>query len=114
MRDTTRVVLPSAGGVLAALGSAVCCGGPTVAVTLGVSSAGLSAFEPLRPYLLGATAVFLVSGFVILDREERAACAPGKACADPRTRRRMQIVLWVGTVLAVSLATFPRWQTLLF
>jgi mercuric ion transport protein len=114
MKDTSRVALPSAGGVLAALGSAVCCGGPTVAVAFGISSAGLSSFEPFRPYLLGATAVFLVSGFVVLDREERASCVPGKPCADPQTRRRMKTILWVGTAIAVLFATFPRWQTLLF
>jgi len=82
-------------------------------VTLGVSGAGLSAFEPLRPYFLAATALFLVLGFVLLHREERAACVPGKPCADPVTRRRMKVILWVATGIAVLLATFPRWQTLI-
>ncbi len=114
MKDSMRAVVPGVGGVVAALGSALCCGGPVVAVTLGVSSAGLSAFEPFRPYFLGATAVFLVSGFVMFDREEKAACVPGKPCADPPTRQRMKITLWVATGLAVVFATFPRWQTLFF
>ncbi len=100
--------------MLAAAGSALCCGGPVIAVTLGVSSAGLSAFEPFRPYFLGATAIFLIAGFVMLDREEKAACEPGKPCADPDVRRRMKITLWSATVLAVVFATFPRWQDLVF
>ena len=108
-----KAALPGVGGVFAAAGSALCCAGPVVAVSLGVSGAGLSAFEPFRPYFLGATAVFLVAGFLMLDREERAACEPGKACADPTVRRRMKITLWVATILAVALATFPTWQTLI-
>ena len=114
MKDSLKAVVPGAGGVLAAVGSALCCGGPVIAVTLGVSSAGLSAFEPFRPYFLGATAMLLLGGFVMLDREEKAACEPGKPCADERTRRRMKITLWVATVIAVLFATFPSWQTLLF
>ncbi len=108
-----KAALPGVGGVFTAAGSALCCAGPVVAVSLGVSGAGLSAFEPFRPYFLGATAVFLVAGFLMLDREERAACEPGKACADPAVRRRMKITLWVATILAVALATFPTWRTLI-
>ncbi len=114
MKDSHKAVIPGAGGVLAAAGSALCCGGPVVAVTLGVSGAGLSSFEPYRPYFLVVTAVFLIAGFVMLDREEKAACEPGKPCADPAARKRMKIVLWSATVLAVVLATFPRWQNLVF
>lgn len=114
MKDTLKVVVPGTGGVLAAFGSALCCGGPVIALSLGVSGAGLSAFEPYRPYFLGATASFLFLGFVLLDREEKAACVPGRPCADPAVRRRMKITLWSATVLAVILATFPRWQALFF
>ena len=109
-----KAALPGGGGVLAAAGSALCCAGPVVAVSLGVSGAGLSAFEPFRPYFLSGTAVFLLAGFWMLDREERAACEPGKACADPAVRRRMKVTLWAATILAVVLATFPTWQTLIF
>lgn len=114
MKRSLRATLPSVGGVFAAAGSALCCAGPVVAVSLGVSGAGLSAFEPWRPYMLGATAIFLVAGFVMLDREERASCVPGKPCADEAVRKRMRVTLWAATVLAVGLATFPTWQTLIF
>ena len=100
-------------GVSAAVASALCCVGPVVAVALGVSGAGLSStFEPLRPYLLGSTALFLGGGFFMLHREEVQACEPDKACADPRVRKRMKIVLWVATTIAVLFATFPSWQDL--
>lgn len=112
MRDSLKAVLPGAGGVVAAVGSALCCAGPVLAVTLGVSGAGLSRFEPLRPYFLGATALFLVLGFWLLDREEKAACEVGTPCANPVTRRRMKITLWIATGVAVLFATYPSWQSL--
>jgi mercuric ion transport protein len=101
VKETMKAALPGVGGVFAAIGSAVCCAGPVVAVSLGVSGAGLAAFEPYRPYFLGATAAFLVLGFRLLDREEKAACVPGKPCADPAVRRRMKVSLWIATVVAV-------------
>ncbi len=108
-----KAILTAAGGVGAAFGSALCCAGPLLAVTLGVSGAGLSAtFEPLRPYFLGGTAALLALGFVLLDREEGKACEPGKVCADPAVRRRMKVMLWIATALAIVFATYPRWQTL--
>ncbi len=110
-----KTIMSSVGGIGAAMASALCCAGPLLAVTVGVSSAGLSAtLEPLRPYLLGSTAVFLLAGFFMLDREEKAACKPDKICANPVVLRRMKIMLWISTCLAIAFATYPRWQTLLF
>lgn len=114
MKESLKTIMPSVGGVAAAAGSAVCCGGPVVAATLGVSGAGLSAFEPYRPYFLTATAVLLFFAFWQLDREEKAACEPDKACADPAVRKRMRVTLWMATIVAVIFATFPSWQTLVF
>lgn len=113
MREDRKTLLVGAGGIGAAFASALCCAGPLIAVAAGVSGAGLAAtFDPLRPWFLGATAAFLLLGFWMVDREERKACEPGKPCADPRTRRRMKIMLWVATGVAVLFATFPSWQTL--
>jgi len=114
MKDTLKGVGPGVGGVAAAAASALCCVGPLLAVTLGISGAGFAArFEPLRPYFLGSTAVFLVLGFWLLHREEQNACIPGKPCADEKSRRRTKIILWVATGLSVIFATYPRWQTLI-
>lgn len=113
MREARKTLLAGAGGVGAAFASALCCAGPLIAVAAGVSGAGLAAtFDPLRPWFLGATAAFLLLGFWMVDREERKACEPGKPCADPRTRRRMKIMLWIATAMAVLFATFPSWQNL--
>ena len=108
-----KTTLTAFGAVGTAFASTLCCAGPLIAVTAGVSSAGLaSAFEPLRPFLLGATAISLGVGFVLMDREEKAACAPGKACADPIARKRMKIILWTATVVSVIFASYPSWQDL--
>lgn len=105
--------MPAAGGVAAATVSALCCAGPILAVTAGVSGAGLAArFEPLRPYLLGAAGSFLILGFWLLHREEKKACEPGKPCADARVRRFMRVTLWIATAVAALFATFPTWQRL--
>ena len=106
-----RTMLAAIGGVSAAFASALCCAGPLIAVSLGVSGAGLaSTFEPLRPFFLAGTGAFLASGFFLVRREERKACEPGRACADPGRRRRMKITLWVATAAAIVFATYPTWS----
>lgn len=106
-----KAIVTTSGGVVTAAASALCCAGPLLAVTAGVSGAGLSAtFEPLRPYFLAATGIFLFTGFYLVDREDRMACESDKPCADPVVRRRTKIMLWLATITAVVLATFPRWQ----
>lgn len=105
-----KTVITALGAVTAAVGSALCCAGPLVAVTLGVSGAGLSStFEPLRPYFLGATGLFLLGGFYLLDREEKKTCDPTKPCADVTVRRRIKRLLWIATIIAAVAATYPTW-----
>ena len=109
--SVTKTVLAATGGVAAAVGSALCCAGPLVAVALGVSGAGLAAtFEPLRPYFMAGTVLALGSGFVVLRREDKRACEPGTLCASPLARRRMKWTLWIATIIAVPLLTFPWWS----
>lgn len=101
----------AAGGIVTAFTSALCCAGPILAATAGISSAGLSAtFDPLRPYLLAGTAGFLALGFVQLHREDRA-CEMDKPCADEKIRKRMKRILWSATAVAIVLTTYPTWQT---
>lgn len=106
-----RATMTALGAVGAAIGSALCCAGPLVAVTLGVSGAGLSStFEPLRPYFLGATGLFLFGGFYLVDREEKKACDPDRPCADPTVRKRTKTILWTATLTAAVAATYPTWS----
>lgn len=108
-----KTLLAAGGGLAAAVGSALCCAGPLVAVFLGLSGAGLAAtFEPLRPYFVGATTLFLALGFVAVQREERKACEPGRPCASPAVRRIMKRLLWIATAIAAALVAFPWWSSL--
>ena len=102
------------GGVVAAIGAAMCCAGPLVAVFLGLSGAGLAAaFEPLRPFFVAGTVLSLGGGFMVLRREERRACQPGTACVSPTTHRWMKRWLWIATIVAIPLVTFPWWSRLI-
>ncbi len=106
-----KTIATAAGGVGAAFTSALCCVGPLLAVTMGVSGAGLSArFEPLRPYFLIATVGLLGAGFYMLYREDQLACESGKVCAEPKVRRRMRSLLWMATGVAVIFGTYPTWS----
>jgi len=110
-----KTLLAALGAVGAALGSALCCAGPLVAVALGMSGAGLAAtFEPLRPYFVAGTVLALGTGFFLLHREERNACEPGRLCASPLVRRRMKRWLWTATAVAIPLVTFPWWSAFVF
>jgi mercuric ion transport protein len=110
----SKAKLASFGAVVAAVGSALCCAGPLVAVTLGLSGAGLATtFEPIRPWFVGGTVLSLGYGFFTLRREDTKACEPGTLCASPVARRRMRVLLWSATVIAVPLLTFPWWSPFL-
>ncbi len=111
----TKTTLAAASAVAAAIGSALCCAGPLVAVALGLSGAGLAAtFEPLRPVFVAGSVLALGLGFVVLQREERKACEPGSLCASPVARRRMKWALWIATLVAIPLLTFPWWSKFAF
>lgn len=112
---TSKTTLAALGGIAGAVGSALCCAGPLVAVALGLSGAGLATtFEPWRPYFFGGTVLSLGYGFVALRREETKACEPGTLCASPLARRRMKVLLWIATAVALPLLSFPWWSLILF
>ena len=98
-----------AGSLLTAFLASACCIGPLLLGALGIGSLGLaSALAPLRPWLLGVTALLLAFGFYQAYRPRAVNCSPGDACS-PASRRGQRIVLWVVTVLAAGLATYPSW-----
>src|SRR5256712_13117226 len=109
--SVTKTALAATGGVVAAVVSTLCCAGPLVAVALGRGGAWVAAtFEPLRPYFVAGTVLALGFGFVVIHREERRACEPGTLCASPVVRRRMKWALWMATIIAIPLLTFPWWS----
>lgn len=110
-----------AGGVLAAIAASLCCVGPLVLVMLGVGGAWvarLTGLEAVRPLFIGLTLVFLGSAWyrLYVAAPARAAgdvCAPGDACADPRTLRRQRAVFCIVSLALAALIAVP-WVAPLF
>ncbi len=91
-------------GSLAALGASVCCVGPLVLLMLGIGGAwiaNLTALEPLRPWFIAATLLFLGLAFRRLYLQPQV-CEPGVVCADPVVVKRQRLIFWA-VALALSL-----------
>jgi mercuric ion transport protein len=102
-------------GIFAALGASLCCLGPLVLLTLGVSGAwisSLTALEPYRPIFIGLTLLFVAFAFYSPYLAPRI-CLPGSACANPRTLKRQRLAFWIVTVLVFGLIAVP-WIAPLF
>lgn len=113
-----RGVAASLGAVGAALVASLCCIGPVLFVTLGVGAGLAARFEPLRPFFTVLTLALLAVGFYVVYRRRPVvaagdACGPDGSCEVPRNRTRDKVVLWIATVVALVLLTFPQWSTLL-
>src|SRR5882672_1008754 len=82
--------LMAAGGLLGALAASSCCILPLALFSLGVSGAWIGNFTqlaPYQPYFIGATIGFLGSGYWLVYRSPRLACAHGESCARPLPNR---------------------------
>jgi mercuric ion transport protein len=98
-----------AAGALAAIGASVCCVGPLALLTLGVGGAwvaNLMAFEPLRPWFIAATLVFLSLAFRRLYLQPQV-CEPGAGCADQKVLKRQRLIFWIVTVALLALLSVP-------
>lgn len=104
-------LLAAAGGILAAIGATSCCVVPFALFTLGISGAwigNLTALAPYQPYFVAATLAFLGTGFVLVYRRPKAACAEGTYCATPASTRLAKLGLWVATALVLAALVFPH------
>jgi mercuric ion transport protein len=108
---SSKAAVSTVGGIIAAIGSTLCCAGPLVAVLIGVSGAGLSRmFEPLRPVFVVGTVAALGYAHWTVRRADVRACEPEAVCASPTVRAWTKWTLWIGTALAVPLLLFPWWS----
>jgi mercuric ion transport protein len=102
--------LAAVGGVLGALASMSCCVVPLALFALGIGGAwigNLTALAPYQPIFIGITLAFLATGYYLVYRRPRVACAEGQACARPLPRRGVKLALWVATSLVASALAFP-------
>lgn len=103
-------------GVLAAIGASVCCVGPLVLLTLGISGAwigNLTAMEPYRPFFIGLTLLFLGLSFRKLYLVPQV-CVPETPCADPLTIKRQRLIFWIVAVLLLGLLAVPTLAPLFY
>lgn len=107
--STSKVNGSLVAGVLAAIGASVCCVGPLVLLTLGIGGAwiaNLTALEPLRPWFIAATLLFLGLAFRRLYLQPQA-CEPGALCAERFVQRRQRAVFWGITLALLALLAVP-------
>jgi mercuric ion transport protein len=112
---TFRVNGSLVAGALAAIGASVCCVGPLVLLTLGIGGAWiahLTALEPLRPWLVAATLLFLGLAFRRLYLRPQD-CEPSTMCAEPIVLKRQRLIFWVVALALLALLSVP-WLAPLF
>lgn len=106
MRD--KVIL--GGSIMAALAASLCCIGPLAAVALGLGAFGAAAaFESLRPYLLGLTALLLAGAFYLTYRRREVTCEDG-SCQIQGPSRASKIMLWIATIVVAAFAALPYYS----
>jgi mercuric ion transport protein len=100
------------GSVGVAVAAAVCCLGPVVLVSLGVTGAwigNLSALEPFRPLFMVVAAGLLGFGFYRAygAASRRDDCGEDAACEIPAANRINRVSLWIATVVVAGLFASP-------
>ena len=102
-------------GVIAGVTASVCCVGPLLLLTLGVSGSwigNLSAMEPYRPIFIGITLLFLGLAYRKLYLLPQR-CAVDAPCAQPASLHKQRIAFWLVTLIVISMIAFP-WYAPLF
>src|SRR5713226_6699977 len=99
------------GSTLAALLASACCLGPLLLGGVGLGTALVATFAPLRPYFLALSGVLLAAGFYFVYRRPKAAQAcEREVCApESRTHRMAKPLLLLATLAVAALAFFPSY-----
>jgi len=98
-----------AGALIGALAASSCRILPVVLFSLGIGGAwigNLTQLAPYKPYFVVATAGLLGTGYWLVGRSARAACAEDKTCARPLPNRLVKIVLVAATVIVLAAIGF--------
>jgi len=102
---------PLIGGMIAAIGTGLCCVGPLVLLLLGIGGSWigtLTLFEPYRPiFTLIVIVLFGLAGWKLYRPQED--CQPGTACAVPQTKNRRKAIFWIASLIALTLVTSYYW-----
>lgn len=115
-RTEKRVTRASMGAAVAsAVAASLCCVGPIIAVSFGVTSlAALAKYEPFRPFFSILTIIILGAAFYMTYRRPPADnCEPDSVCSTSggQTMQRVnRVMLWVVAAIAIIILTFPAWS----
>ncbi len=106
-------------GIIAGgLAGSLCCLGPLVLVSVGISGAWISNLTLLEPYkwiFILATLGFMAYAWKKIYRAPPAAeCEPGTLCALPQTNRRYRALFWIASVLVVLMLVAPYFAPLFY
>ncbi len=104
-----------AAGLTTGLAASVCCLGPLLLLTLGISGSWistLSALAPYRPLFIALTLLFLGLAFRKLYLVP-PHCAVDTPCAQPARQRKQRLLFWLVAVIVLAMVTFP-WYAPLF
>ena len=99
----------SIGAALAAIGASVCCVGPFLLLSLGIGGAWmttLTSMEPIRPFFIVLTLIFLAIVFCKLYWAPRP-CEKNEACAIPDVRHRQRMIFWMASGVILMVLAFP-------
>ena len=80
--------------------------------TGGAWIASLTALEPLRPWFIAATFLFVGLAFRRLYFQQ-PACEPGDACARSSVLKRQRLIFWIVALVLLALLSVP-WLAPLF
>lgn len=107
-----------AGIVATGIAGSLCCLGPLVLVSVGISGAWISNLTLLEPYrwiFILATLGFMAYAWNKIYRAPPAAeCEPGTLCALPQTNRRYRALFWIASVLVALMLIAPYFAPLFY
>ena len=101
--------LAAGGGIIGALAASSCCILPLVLFSLGISGAWIGIFTqlaPYQPYFIAATLAFIATGYWLVYRGSKVACADREICARPLPNRLIKITLIAATVIVLAAWAF--------
>jgi mercuric ion transport protein len=96
--------LVAAGGIISALAATSCCILPVALFGLGIGGAWIGNFTQLAPYqpcFIAATLAFIGSGYWLVYRSGKLACADGEACARPLPNKLVRFSLIAATAIVI-------------
>lgn len=101
--------LAAAGGIISALAASSCCILPVALFSFGIGGAWIGNFTqlaPFQPYFIAATLAFIGTGYWLVYRSSKLACAEGEICARPLPHRLVKIALIAATIIVMAAWSF--------